>query len=52
MDWLVEAVSGLQKKGEDLVPATVLRISGSARKHDEKPGTAPHHCHPLPWDRL
>lgn len=30
IDWLVEAVCGLQQKGEDLVLATVLKKSGSA----------------------
>jgi xanthine dehydrogenase accessory factor len=30
IDWLVEAVSELQQKGEDLVLATVLKKSGSA----------------------
>jgi len=30
IDWLVEAVCGLQEKGEDLVLATVLKKSGSA----------------------
>jgi hypothetical protein len=52
IDWLVEEVSGLQQKGEDLVLATVLKKSGSVRKDDKKPGTASLHCHPLPWDRL